>query len=181
MIYNVTFTKDFLKGPFYNIGDYTYGCPRVFEWGEGAKLKIGKYCSIAEAVNIFLGGNHRLDWITTYPFMSIFDWKEAENLKGHPATKGDVVIGNDVWIGYGATIMSGVKIADGAVIGARAVVTKDVDAYTIVAGNPARIIKKRFTDARIKYLLKVKWWNWSKEKVIRNIKFLCGRDVYKLK
>jgi len=178
MIYNVTFTKDFLKGPFYNIGDYTYGCPRVFEWGEGAKLKIGKYCSIAEAVNIFLGGNHRLDWITTYPFMSIFDWKEAENLKGHPATKGDVVIGNDVWIGHGATILSGVKIGDGAVIGAAAVVAKDVEPYSVVVGNPAKEVKKRFPNNVIVKLLKLKWWDWPEDKIKENLPVLCSSSIH---
>lgn len=143
----IFYTKDFLKnfGDLVDIGSYTYGNPRLFHWGEDSKLKIGKFCSIADDVKIFLGGNHRMDWITTYPFSALKEeWPEAKDVKGHPATKGDVVIGNDVWIGYGATILSGVKIGNGAVIGAMAVVSKDVEPYSVVVGNPALEVKKDF-------------------------------------
>lgn len=175
---NVNFTKDVLVGDVYDIGDYTYGLPKVFEWGEGAKLRIGKFCSIAEDVKIFLGGNHRTDWITTYPFMAIFnDWKEVENLKGHPSSKGDVVVGNDVWIGNGAVILSGVTIGDGAVIGASAVVTKDVNTYSIVVGNPAHEVKKRFSDEIINYLIKLQWWNWPLENIKKNAGLLCSDNI----
>lgn len=174
------YTKDLLAD--YNniveVGDFTYGKPKILHWGEKAELKIGKFCSIADEVVIFLGGNHRIDWITTYPFPAIVnDWPEAKDIEGHPTTKGNVIIGNDVWIGYGATILSGVTVGDGAVIGARAVVTKDVDPYSIVTGNPARLIRKRFDEKVIDKLLAIKWWNWPIEKIKKNIKLLCSGDI----
>lgn len=180
LLKKIFYTKNIFSRKAYDIGDYTYGKPKVYDWGEGANLKIGKFCSISRDVKIFIGGNHRTDWITTYPFPSIQEWSEALEIKGHPATKGDVVIGNDVWIGNGATIFSGVKIADGAVIGGQAVVTKDVEPYNIVAGNPARVIKKRFDDDTINRLLKIEWWNWPTDKIKKNVKTLCSDDMKKL-
>ena len=174
------YTKDIFSKKVYDIGDYTYGKPQVYDWGEGANLKIGKFCSISRDVKIFIGGNHRTDWITTYPFSSIQKWSEASKIEGHPATKGDVVIGNDVWIGNGATIFSGVKIASGAVIGGQAVVTKDVEPYSIVVGNPARVIKKRFDDDIINKLLEIEWWDWSVDKIKKNIEILCSNNIKNL-
>jgi len=173
------YTKDKLKNwvgsGILEVGDYTYGSPKILHWGEEAKIKIGKFCSIADEVVIFLGGNHRIDWITTYPFSALsIEWPEASNIVGHPVTKGDVIIGNDVWIGYGATIMSGITIGDGAVIGARSVVTKNVAPYSIFAGNPAKEIKKRFDDKTIEKLLNLKWWDWSIEKIKKNVRVLCS-------
>jgi acetyltransferase-like isoleucine patch superfamily enzyme len=165
------YTKDIL-GDRYTIGDHTYGKPRVISWGEGASLTVGKYCSISRNVIIFLGSEHRTDWISTYPFPVL--WKEAEGIPGHPSTKGDVVIGNDVWIGYGATILSGVRIGDGAVIGAGSVVTKDVPPYAIVAGNPCHLVKYRFDEETIKRLLRIRWWDWADHKVRENIKYICS-------
>ncbi len=175
------YTKDLLKdwGDRVEIGEYTYGKPNILHWGEDARLKVGKFCSIAKDVTIFLGGNHRTDWVTTYPFPAIEDWQEAKEIKGHPATKGDVVIGNDVWIGDGATILSGVNIGDGAVIGTKAVVGKNVSPYSIVAGNPAKEIRKRFDEESINKLLEIKWWNWPIEKTKENINFLCSDDINK--
>ena len=148
------------------VGDYTYGCPKVLHWNDKTILCIGKYCSISDDVTIILGGNHRPDWVTTYPFSALSnDWPEAENIEGHPATKGDIVIGNDVWIGYGATILSGVTIGDGAVVGAKAVVSKDVSPYAIVVGNPAQEVKKRFDEEMISVLLERRWWDWPEERV----------------
>ncbi|HON07886.1 MAG TPA: CatB-related O-acetyltransferase [Verrucomicrobiota bacterium] len=163
----------------YNIGEYTYGCPNVLYGKEegGGNLVIGKFCSIADDVTIFLGGNHRIDWITTYPFnklMHDFIW-----INGHPATKGDVIIGNDVWIGYQSLILSGVKIGDGAVIAARSVVTKDVDPYTIVAGNPARVIRRRFSDEIIQRLLAVQWWNKDMKTIKKYIPLMLSQDIEK--
>jgi len=170
------YTKDLVANKYQNnIGEYTYGNPTILDWDEGAKLKIGKFCSIAENVTIFLGGEHRTDWITTYPFSALNkDWPEAQRINGHPKTKGDVIIGNDVWIGRGVVILSGVKIGNGAVIGTQSVVTRDVPAYTIVAGNPAKIIRQRFDQEDINKLEKLKWWNWSKEKILNNLKWLCS-------
>lgn len=172
----IFYTKDFLKnfGDLVDIGSYTYGNPRLFHWGEDSKLKIGKFCSIADDVKIFLGGNHRMDWITTYPFSALKEeWPEAKDVKGHPATKGDVVIGNDVWIGYGATILSGVKIGNGAVIGAMAVVSKDVEPYSVVVGNPALEVKKRFSKDVIEKIENLKWWDWSDSEIRKYVKLLC--------
>jgi acetyltransferase-like isoleucine patch superfamily enzyme len=147
-------------------------------------LKIGKFCSIAARVTIALGGNHRSDLVTTYPFIAfVADWPEAECLSGEDVaavSKGDVIIGNDVWIGYGVMILSGVTIGDGAVIGAGSVVTKDVEPYSIVAGNPARLIRKRFNDETIRKLLEIKWWDWPPEKIGKNLDVICGTDVAKL-
>jgi virginiamycin A acetyltransferase len=138
-------------------------------------LEIGKFCSIGGGVTIILGAGHRTDWITTYPFSYIF--KEFKNVKGLPATKGGVFIGNDVWIGKGATILSGVHIGDGAVVGTNSVVTKDVEPYTIVAGNPAKIIRKRFSQETINKLLEIKWWDWDLKKIKDNVPFLLSNKM----
>lgn len=156
---------------------HTYGLEniKVRSWGEGAQLHIGSFCSIADNVTIFLGGNHRTDWVTTYPFGHIGPWDYHG--KGHPSTKGDVIIGNDVWLGSGCTIMSGVKIGDGAIVSARAVVTKDIPAYSIAAGNPARIVKKRFTDEQIDALLAKPWWELDDSQIQDLIPLLCSDNV----
>jgi acetyltransferase-like isoleucine patch superfamily enzyme len=172
------FTKDALAGRGYKIGDFSYGAPTVFHWGEPVQLEIGRFCSIAQEVNIFLGGNHRIDWVTTYPFSAInYTFPDWKHLQGHPVSKGDIIIGNDVWIGYGASIMSGVKIGDGAVIGAKAVVSRDVKPYEIVAGNPAVAIKKRFSDDIIEKLLELQWWNLSQEEINEIVPVLMSDPV----
>jgi acetyltransferase-like isoleucine patch superfamily enzyme len=176
------YTKDLMREAIiqagYTIGDFTYGLPNIMAWGEGYKFHIGRYCSIAAGVSIFLGGNHRTDWVTTYPFSAINDtWPEAVGIVGHPHSRGDVVIGNDVWLGAQSTIMSGVKIGDGAVVAAHAVVTKDVAPYAIVGGNPARLIRYRFGEATIQGLLKVRWWDWSEEAVRRIVPYLVSSDI----
>jgi len=171
------YTKDVL-GSQYTIGDFTYGLPTIKHWGEKATLKIGKFCSFADNVTIFLGGNHRTDWVSTYPFNVLCDaFPNAKTIIGHPATKGNVSIGNDVWIGFHATILSGVSIGNGAVIAANAVVTKDVPPYAIVAGNPAQIVKFRFSTETIDLLQKIQWWNWPIEKINSNVKKICNSDI----
>ena len=159
----------------YSIGKFSFGYPKVTTWGENATLKIGNFCSIAPGVNIVLGGEHRVDWVTTYPFNVILP--EYRHIKGHPATKGDITIGNDVWIGMNATILSGVTIGDGAVIGANSLVTNDVEPYTIVGGNPAKPIRKRFDQQTIDKLLRIKWWDWDIEKIKRNVPDLLSNQV----
>ncbi|MBM3129718.1 MAG: CatB-related O-acetyltransferase [Chloroflexi bacterium] len=161
--------------PRYEIGRWTYGWLRVIDAGEGATLKIGAFCSIAKGVTVLLGGEHHTEWITTFPFPAL--WRAARAIPGHPKTKGDVIIGNDVWIGQDALILSGVTIGDGAVIAARAVITKNVEPYTIVGGNPARIIRKRFADDVIAQLIKIKWWEWSDAEIERNLPLLLSPDV----
>jgi acetyltransferase-like isoleucine patch superfamily enzyme len=183
----IRYTRDVIKGEDFEIGEYTYGIPIVFTYsfiaGQG-KLKIGKFCSIAGDVRIHLGGNHRTDLVTTYPFRAFpDDWPQAKYLRPTDVdaiSKGDVIIGNDVWIGSGATILSGVKIGDGAVIAAEAVVTSDVEPYSIVAGNPAKFIKKRFDEETISRLLKIKWWDWPVEKIRNNVNVICSDNVSKM-
>jgi virginiamycin A acetyltransferase len=170
--------KDDKRYTRYSIGDFTYGTPKVNTWSPKEKLTIGKFCSIADNVIISLGGEHRTDWATTFPFNALFT--EFNHHQGHPKSKGDVTIGNDVWIGYGVHILSGVTIGDGAAIGANAVVTKDVPPYAIVAGNPARILRMRFSPEIISKLLSIKWWDWDFEKIKTNMTILLSDDIEKL-
>jgi chloramphenicol O-acetyltransferase type B len=156
-------------------GTYDGNDLEVRALGEGVTLKVGAFCSIATGVQVFLRGDHRGDWVTTFPFSVL--WPSATRFKGHPATKGDVVIGNDVWIGTEALILSGVTIGDGAIVGARAVVTKDVAPYSIVVGNPAREVRKRFNDDTIERLLSVRWWDWSDSMIEEFIPLLLSADV----
>lgn len=145
------------------VGTYGHEQINVHDWGQNTNLYIGKYCSIADKVTVLLGGNHNLNRVTTYPFgvkLNIGPNKEPDC-----CTNGNVVIGNDVWVGHNVTIMSGVTIGDGSVIAACSVVTKDVEPYSIVGGNPCKIIRKRFTDEQIKQLLEIKWWNWDIQKI----------------
>ena len=151
-----------------SIGRFTYGFENlsVRQWNEGASLQIGSFCSISSNVTIFLGGHHRTDWITTFPFGHIFeDELGGKNIEGHPATKGDVLIGNDVWIASGVTILSGVTVGDGAVLSANATVIKDVKPYEIVGGNPAKSLKMRFDDELVNLLLTLKWWDFPLDKI----------------
>ncbi|MBU3129083.1 CatB-related O-acetyltransferase [Clostridium tagluense] len=147
------------------------------------KLIIGKYCSIAcGAKFIFNSANHTLKSLSTYPF-PIFgeEWDDAMNVCEAWDNKGDIVIGNDVWIGFEAVIMSGVHIGDGAIIGTRALVTKDVPPYAIVGGIPAQIIRIRFEDSIIEDLLKIQWWNWSTEKISEKLTAIRSGDIVVLK
>lgn len=161
-------------------GKHTYGTQHITEysWGNDGKLFIGAFCSIANNIKVYLGGNHRSDWLTTYPFGHIH--KELFNTfngEGHPATNGDVIIGNDVWIGGNVTIMSGVKVGDGAIIANNSHVVKDVPPYSIFGGNPARLIKKRFDDETINKLLEIKWWEWDDNKINNNLRILCSNNI----
>lgn len=146
------------------VGRFTYGTERmgVKQWREGANLTIGAFCSIAGGLTVFLGGNHRADWATTFPFGHIFVAElGGRGIVGHPQTKGDVVIGNDVWIGAHVTILSGVTIADGAVIAGNATVTRSVGPYEIWGGNPARLIRPRFPAEIAARLHALRWWECS--------------------
>lgn len=163
------------KYPQYDIGRCTYGNPAIRTWNEGASLKIGAFCSIAEGVKILLGGEHRSDWVTTYPFNVL--WESGRHITGHPKTKGDVIIGNDVCIGTDAVILSGVVIGDGAVVGARSVVSKDVEPYAIYAGNPALLVRKRFDEKTIQQLLALEWWNFKDEEIEKMLPLMLHTDV----
>ena len=178
------------------IGDYTIyndfeNDPREFQINNVLyhypinhdKLFIGKFCSIAcGAKFLFNSANHTLESISTYPFPIFFEeWElDVRDITSAWDNKGDIVIGNDVWIGYEAVILAGVTVGDGAVIGARAVVTKDVPPYTIVGGVPAKQIRKRFDEEIISDLLKLQWWNWPIEKIRQNLEFIKSGNVKKL-
>lgn len=141
------------------VGAWTYGRPKVRFPESGATLTIGRYGSIADAVEILLGGNHRTDWVTTYPFPVWPDlWPGAAGIQGSHATRGNVVIGHDVWLGSQCMVLSGVTIGTGAVVAARSVVTRDIPPYAIVAGNPARVIRLRFDEEKVAALLASRWW-----------------------
>lgn len=180
------YLKHVVTNPNIQIGDYTMyndfvHDPRHFEKNNvlyhypinGDTLRIGKFCSIAcGAKFLFASANHTQTSVSTYPFPIFFEeWDlDIGDVMSAWDHKGDIVIGNDVWIGYEAVVMAGVTIGNGAIIGARAVVTKDVPPYTIVGGVPAREIRRRFSDDVIARLLELKWWDWPAERIQRNIK-----------
>ena len=181
IIQNSFFTKDIFKDKKYIIGDFTYGHPIIIFENDDANLFIGKYCSIAEGVTIFLGGNHRQDWITTYPFNALpMYFLNSNKILGHPSTNGNVKIGNDVWIGKSVTIMSGISVDNGAIIAANAVVTKNIGPYEIWGGNPAKFIKKRFSDEDIRKLLELKWWEKHDDWILINMSNLQSSEINKL-
>lgn len=160
------------------IGRHSYGVPEVVTFGGDSRtcLRIGSYVSIGHDVQFLLGGNHRVDWVTTFPLRKVLGLPGADE-DGHPGSKGDVVIGNDVWLGLGAKVLSGVVVGDGAVVGAHAVVTRSVRPYAIVVGSPAREVRRRFSDEQVARLLKVAWWNWSDQKVRDAVQHLCNPDI----
>jgi acetyltransferase-like isoleucine patch superfamily enzyme len=158
----------------YEIGRWSYGDLEVFAWSKNGKLKIGNFCSFAAHTTILLGGEHRIDLVTTFP-IGVFLGGTARD--AHEKTKGDVVIGNDVWVGQEATILSGVTIGDGAVVGAKSLVTADVPPYAIVAGNPASLIRMRFDEDTVRRMLEVRWWEWSDERIIKEAGNLLGENI----
>ena len=128
------------------------------------------------------GANHRMKSVTTYPFNIMgCGWEKCTPTQNDLPFKGDTVIGNDVWIGQNVTVMPGIHIGDGAIIAANSVVTKNIPAYHIAGGNPCKIIRKRFDDELISYLLEIKWWEWSSEKIFRNLEALCSGDLEQIR
>ena len=157
----------------FSIGAYSYGRPKVRFPESGRHLTIGRYCSIADKVEILLGGDHRLDWVSTYPFAAMRGlFPDARAPQDYHASRGDVAIGHDVWLGSGCLILSGVTVGHGAVVAARAVVTRDVPAYAVVAGNPARLVRRRFDDAVVDALLAAAWWDLPHAAVTRLVPLL---------
>ena len=193
------YLKYAISNPNITVGEYTMyndfeNDPTLFEKNNVLyhypinkdKLVIGKFCSIAcGAKFLFTSANHTMKSLSTYPFPLFFEeWGlDKKDVTKSWDNKGDIIIGNDVWIGYEAVILSGVTIGDGAIIGTRALDTKDVPPYTIVGGMPAKIIRKRFEEETINLLLEKKWWNWSREKIAKNIKNIqngCIENLYDL-
>ena len=192
----VAFLKAFVNRPNIEIGDYTYyddpagpehfvaRCVLHHYDFIGDRLIIGRFCAIATGVAFVMNGaNHAMTGFSTYPF-NIFGhgWEQGFD----PSTiaagiKGDTAVGNDVWIGQESAILPGVTIGDGAIVAMRAVVSADVPPYAIVAGNPARVVRLRFPQAVIEDLLEVRWWDWTVEKITRNLHAIRGADIAALK
>jgi len=164
-----------LKYPRYTVGVGTYGIPEVIEFGDDTILRIGSYTSIAEGVRILLGGEHRTDWITTYPFPAMI--RGVEDIKDYAPSKGDVVIGSDCWICADAMILSGVTIGHGAIVAAGAIVTRDVAPFSVVGGNPCKFIRWRFEEDVREELLQAAWWDWPMEEVKTVARTLCSSDM----
>ena len=154
------------------VGKYTYFDVKITFglWQPEDKILIGKFCSLAKDITIFGGGEHFTDRATAFPFVLMFASCQERLIDGR--NKGATFIGNDVWIGFGATIMSGVKIGNGAVIGAKAVVAKDIPDYAIAVGNPAKVIRYRFSNKTIERLIRLSWWNWELSKILANLDIL---------
>ncbi|MFA5136066.1 MAG: Vat family streptogramin A O-acetyltransferase [Patescibacteria group bacterium] len=187
----VVFLKNFITKPNIVVGDYTYyddpGGPEEFENKNVLyhypfmedKLIIGKFCAIATGAKFIMNGaNHKISGFSCYPF-SLFGngWDKVIPKLGDLPYKGDTVVGNDVWIGYEAIIMPGIHIGDGAIIGAKAVVTKNVSPYTVVAGNPSQVVRDRFDKPTKEKLLKIKWWDWNIDKLTENLSIITGSNI----
>lgn len=189
---SLCYIKNVIKNPNIIVGDYTYyddvdGADRFEEHVThhydfiGDRLVIGKFCAIAKGVEFVMNGaNHSMCAATTYPFYIMGGgWEQfpPEEL----TYKGDTVVGNDVWIGQNVTVMPGVHIGDGAIIGANSVVASDVPPYSVAAGNPCTVKKKRFDEELISYLLDLRWWDWDEEKIFRNLPALTSGDLTKIR
>lgn len=186
------FIKNVITAPNISVGDYTYYDDPVdpagfeknnvlFNWPEfGDRLIIGKFCSIACGTQFIMGpANHRTSSVTTYPF-AVFGGEWAERVPSHLSQlpfKGDIIVGNDVWIGRNSVILPGVTIGDGAIVAAHSVVARDVEPYTVVGGNPARFLKKRFREELIQLLLQLRWWDFPPEKLVEILPLLCDTDL----
>ncbi|NWC64542.1 Vat family streptogramin A O-acetyltransferase [Cedecea sp. P7760] len=190
----VCFIKNTVTNPNIIVGDFTYyDDPEGAENFErnvlyhfpfiGDKLVIGKFCAIAKGVQFIMNGaNHKLSGFSTFPFYIFGNgWEKAMPQSGDLPYKGDTVIGNDVWVGYEALIMPGVKIGNGAIISSRSVVTTDVSAYTVVGGNPAKVIKKRFSDEIVSELEKLAWWDWPVELITKYLTAIMSNDLEALR
>ena len=190
---NVCYIKNTITRPNIIVGEYTYyDDPENSEDFErhvthhyefiGDKLIIGKFCAIAKGVEFIMNGaNHRMNSISTYPFNIMGGgWEKSTPTLDELPLKGDTVVGNDVWIGQNVTVLPGVHIGNGAIIGANSVVASDIPPYCVAVGNPCKVIKKRFDDSLIEYLLNLKWWDWDAEKIFKNLEALTNADLSKI-
>lgn len=188
-IKSVTYVKPTIKNPNIIVGDFTYFSDIDFENNvthhykfNNDKLIIGKFCQIAAGVNFVMNGaNHQMNAVTTFPFYIMEGWNEETPSLSSMPLKGDTVVGNDVWIGQNVTILPGVNIGDGVIVGMNSVVGRDIEPYSVVAGNPARLIIKRFDDELIEILEKFKWWDLSIEEINNLIPILTSSDLSKTK
>ncbi len=191
----IGFLKPIVENPNIIVGEYSYyddpDGPQHFESKcvlyhfpfIGDKLVIGKFCALARNVKFIMNGaNHKMSGFSTFPFY-IFGsgWESSAPEPGDIPYKGDTLIGNDVWLGYDATLMPGVKVGDGAIVATRSVVVSDVPEYSIVGGNPARVIRQRFPSEVVSELLSIQWWDWPVEKITRNLPAIVGADLEQLK
>jgi virginiamycin A acetyltransferase len=191
----VGFLKTLVKSENIIVGDYSYyddpDGPELFETKcvlyhfpfVGDKLVIGRFCALARGVKFIMNGaNHSLKGHSTYPFFIFGNgWESATPQPGELPYKGDTILGNDIWMGYDVMVMPGVKIGDGAIVAARSVVTSDVPPYAIVGGNPAKVLRMRFSDDIVNELLSIRWWDWSAEKITRNLSSIVGADLNTLR
>ena len=193
-IHQLVYIKNVITRPNIFVGEYTYyddvdGAEHFenhvthhYEF-LGDKLIIGKFCAIAKGIEFIMNGaNHRMNSVTTYPFNIMGGgWEKHVPKFSDLPYKGDTVVGNDVWIGQNVTVMPGVHIGDGAIIGAHSVVARDIPPYCIAVGNPCRVIRKRFDDDLIEYLLEIKWWDWHPDKIFKNMDALCSGDLHAIR
>ena len=179
------YVKPTIKNPNIIVGDFTYIADSEFESHVthhydfiGDKLIIGKFCQIAAGVEFVMNGaNHQMNAVSTFPFYTLEGWEMKPPAKSDLPFKGDTVIGNDVWIGQNATILPGVHIGDGAIVGANSVVASDIEPYSIVVGNPAKLIRYRFDGELTSLLLKFKWWDKPVEEINALIPLLTNSDL----
>jgi virginiamycin A acetyltransferase len=186
---NEIYVRPTIKNPNITVGDFTYiadsdfesHVTHLYEWN-GDRLIIGRFCQIAAGVEFIMNGaNHQMNAVTTFPFYTLEGWDMEPPALSDLPLKGDTVIGNDVWIGQNAVILPGVHVGDGAIIGANSVVGSHVEPYTVVAGNPAKVLRKRFDDELTALLLRFRWWDKSVEEINELIPVLTGSDLEKVK
>lgn len=162
----------------WEVGDFSYGRPQVRFARKGRMLRIGRFCSFSDTCTLHLGGNHHAEWVSTYPFLSFPSlWGEGTEGDNQEGSKGAVIIGHVVWICDGAVVLSGVSIGHGAVIAAGAVVSRDVRPYAVMAGNPAREVKRRFDDDMVDALLALEWWHWPVERIRKAVALLQSGQI----
>lgn len=190
---NVCYIKNTITRPNIIVGEYTYyDDPENSEDFEshvthhyefiGDKLIIGKFCAIAKGVEFIMNGaNHRMNSISTYPFNIMGNgWEKSTPKLDELPLKGDTIVGNDVWIGQNVTVMPAVHIGNGSIIGAYSVVASDIPPYCVAVGNPCKVVKQRFDDSLVEYLLNLKWWDWDAEKIFKNLEALTSADLSKI-
>ncbi|MES1992841.1 MAG: CatB-related O-acetyltransferase [Pseudomonadota bacterium] len=161
--------------PQYKIGRGSYGPLRIETYGDKSKLEIGAFCAIANGATVLLGGEHRSEWISTFPFDR--KYLADRQLPHSSFARGDIVIGNDVWIGHDVLILSGTEIGDGAIIAARSVLRGKVEPYSIYAGTPAKFVRFRFTEEEIQSLMKIRWWDWDDARIAEQSHLLASGDL----